>query len=109
MSFYGITGLFINSYLWCTIFLNVGIGYDRFDRKEGIVRIFRWGFLGKNHCIFLKFLVKDIQSIRIEVKEGIYARCFLYMDNRGQELTPREIEQKVVELAYFLRVSIEVF
>uniref|UniRef100_A0A453FGS8 Photosystem I assembly protein Ycf4 n=2 Tax=Aegilops tauschii subsp. strangulata TaxID=200361 RepID=A0A453FGS8_AEGTS len=43
MSFYGIAGLFISSYLWCTILWNVGSGYDRFDRKEGIVCIFRWG------------------------------------------------------------------
>ncbi|KAA3450201.1 photosystem I assembly protein ycf4 [Gossypium australe] len=94
MSFYGIAGLFISSYLWCTIFWNVGSGYDRFDRKEGI-------------------------SIRIEVKEGIYARRVLYMEIRGQgavpltrtdeNLTPREIEQKAAELAYFLRVPIEVF
>jgi len=63
--------------------------------------------------------MKDIQSIRIEVKEGIYARRVLYMEIRGQgavpltrtdeNLTPREIEQKAAELAYFLRVPIEVF
>ncbi|CAN4125333.1 unnamed protein product [Withania somnifera] len=119
MSFYGIAGLFISSYLWCTISWNVGSGYDRFDRKEGIVSIFRWGFPGKNRRIFLRFLIKDIQSVRIEVKEGIYARRVLYMDIRGQgsipltrtdeNLTPREIEQKAAELAYFLRVPIEVF
>nr|AJC09068.1 Ycf4 [Hibiscus syriacus]ALI86848.1 photosystem I assembly protein Ycf4 [Hibiscus syriacus] len=119
MSFYGIAGLFISSYLWCTIFWNVGSGYDRFDRQEGIVCIFRWGFPGKNRRIFLRFLMKDIQSIRIEVKEGIYARRVLYMEIRGQgaipltrtdeNLTPREIEQKAAELAYFLRVPIEVF
>lgn len=92
---------------------------DRFDRKEGIVCIFRWGFPGKNRRIFLRFLMKDIQSIRIEVKEGIYTRRVLYMEIRGQgvipltrtdeNLTPREIEQKAAELAYFLRVPIEVF
>uniref|UniRef100_A0A1U7X7P5 Photosystem I assembly protein Ycf4 n=1 Tax=Nicotiana sylvestris TaxID=4096 RepID=A0A1U7X7P5_NICSY len=119
MSFYGIAGLFISSYLWCTISWNVGSGYDRFDRKEGIVCIFRWGFPGKNRRIFLRFLIKDIQSVRIEVKEGISARRVLYMDIRGQgsipltrtdeNLTPREIEQKAAELAYFLRVPIEVF
>ncbi|KAB2049047.1 hypothetical protein ES319_A13G150700v1, partial [Gossypium barbadense] len=117
-SFYRITGLFISSYLWCIIFWNVGSGYDRFDRKEGIVCIFRWGFLGKNRCIFLQFLMKDIQSIRIEFKEGIYAHHFLYMEIRGQgaaplrideNLTPREIEQKAVKLAYFLCVLIEIF
>ncbi|XP_047259405.1 photosystem I assembly protein Ycf4-like [Capsicum annuum] len=119
MSFYGIAGLFISSYLWCTISWNVGSVYDRFDIKEGIVCIFCWGFPGKNHRTFLRFLIKDIQSVRIEVKEGIYARRVLYMDIRGQgsipltrtneNLTPREIEQKTAELAYFLRVPIEVF
>nr|YP_010482745.1 photosystem I assembly protein Ycf4 [Prunus tianshanica]UVU26474.1 photosystem I assembly protein Ycf4 [Prunus tianshanica] len=119
MSFYGIAGLFISSYLWCTISWNVGSGYDRFDIKEGVVCIFRWGFPGKNRRIFLRFLMKDIQSIRIEIKEGIYARRVLYMEIKGQgaipltrtdeNLTPREIEQKAAELAYFLRVPIEVF
>nr|YP_009436005.1 photosystem I assembly factor II [Colensoa physaloides]ATG26184.1 photosystem I assembly factor II [Colensoa physaloides] len=119
MSFYGIAGLFISSYLWCTISWNVGSGYDRFDQKEGIVCLFRWGFPGKNRRLFLRFLIKDIQSVRIEVKEGIYARCVLYMDIRGQgalpltrtdeNLTPGEIEQKAAELAYFLRVPIEGF
>lgn len=119
MSFYGIAGLFISSYLWCTISWNIGSGYDRFDRKEGMVCIFRWGFPGKNRRIFLRFLMKDVQSIRIEVKEGISIRHVLYMEIRGQgsipltrtddNLTPREIEQKAAELAYFLRVPIEIF
>ncbi|GFP91058.1 photosystem i assembly protein ycf4 [Phtheirospermum japonicum] len=66
------------------------------------VCIFRWGFPRKNRRIFLRFLIKDIQSVRIEVKEGIYARRVLYMDIRGrgaipltrtdENLTPREIE-----------------
>nr|YP_010954157.1 photosystem I assembly protein Ycf4 [Hydrobryum floribundum]WMV01552.1 photosystem I assembly protein Ycf4 [Hydrobryum floribundum]WMV01629.1 photosystem I assembly protein Ycf4 [Hydrobryum floribundum] len=119
MSFYGIAGLFISSYLWSTILWNVGSGYDRFDRKEGIVSIFRWGFPGRNRRILLRFFLKDIQSIRIEAKEGIYARRVLYMEIRGQgafplnstneNLTPREIEKRAAELAYFLQVPIEVF
>ncbi|KAL6838940.1 hypothetical protein ACP4OV_031258 [Aristida adscensionis] len=120
MSFYGIAGLFISSYLWCTILWNVGSGYDRFDRKEGIVSIFRWGFPGIKRRIFLRFLMRDIQSIRIQVKEGFYPRRILYMEIRGQGVipltrtddkffTPREIEQKAAELAYFLCVPIEVF
>ncbi|KAI3839577.1 hypothetical protein MKX03_003686 [Papaver bracteatum] len=116
MSFYGIAGLFISSYLWCTISWNVGSGYDRFDRKEGIVCIFRWGFPGINRRIFLRFLMRDVQSIRIEIKEGLFPRRVLYMEIRGQgaipltrtdeNLTPREIEQKAAELAYFLKHSL---
>nr|YP_010462852.1 photosystem I assembly protein Ycf4 [Primulina sclerophylla]YP_010546270.1 photosystem I assembly protein Ycf4 [Primulina cardaminifolia]YP_010599037.1 photosystem I assembly protein Ycf4 [Primulina luochengensis]UUJ36694.1 photosystem I assembly protein Ycf4 [Primulina sclerophylla]UYI29785.1 photosystem I assembly protein Ycf4 [Primulina cardaminifolia]WAL03414.1 photosystem I assembly protein Ycf4 [Primulina luochengensis] len=119
MSFYGTAGFFISSYLWCTISWNVASGYDRFDKKEGIVCIFRWGFPGTNRRIFLRFRTKDIQSIRIEVKEDIYARRILYMDIRGrgaipltrtdENLTSREIEQQAAQLAYFLRVPIEVF
>nr|YP_010128126.1 photosystem I assembly protein Ycf4 [Viscum articulatum]QPP20698.1 photosystem I assembly protein Ycf4 [Viscum articulatum] len=119
MSLYGIAGLFLSYYLWCTISWNVGSGYDRFDRKKGIVCIFRWGFPGKNRRIFFRFLMKDIQSIRIEVKEGLSTRrALFYMELRGQmeipflirtdeNLTPREIEQKAAELASFLRVPIE--
>nr|AKZ30139.1 photosystem I assembly protein Ycf4 [Goodenia rosea] len=118
MSFYGVAGLFISSYLWCTISWNVGSGYDRFDRKDGIVCIFRWGFPGKNRRIFLQFLIKDIQSVRIEVKKGIYARHLVYMNIKGQAaipltrtddtFNPRAMEQKAAELAYFLHVPIEV-
>nr|YP_009446616.1 photosystem I assembly protein ycf4 [Adenocalymma aurantiacum]ATY47919.1 photosystem I assembly protein ycf4 [Adenocalymma aurantiacum] len=116
--FYGIGSLFISFYLWWTIFCNVGSGYDRFDRKEGLVRIFRWGFPGKNRRIVVEFCLKEIQSIRIRVKEGPYGHRVRYMDIRGrgvllvtptdENLTPREVEEEAVELAFFLRVPIEI-
>ncbi|KAJ6829319.1 photosystem I assembly protein Ycf4 [Iris pallida] len=88
MSFYGIAGLFISSYLWCTISWNVGSGYDRFDRKEGIMCIFRWGFPGINRRIFLRFFLKDIQSIRMEVKEGIFLVVFFIWKSEAKEPFP---------------------
>nr|YP_010601383.1 photosystem I assembly protein Ycf4 [Ceratocephala testiculata]QFV18833.1 photosystem I assembly protein Ycf4 [Ceratocephala falcata]WAL35706.1 photosystem I assembly protein Ycf4 [Ceratocephala testiculata] len=117
MSFYGVAGLFISCYLCCTILWNVGSGYDNFERTKGMVQIFRWGFPGRNRRIFLRFLRRDIQCIRIEVNEGIYPRRALYMEIRGhgavpltrtdENLTPREMEQRAAELAHFLRVPIE--
>ncbi|KAL4190819.1 hypothetical protein AMTRI_Chr07g77650 [Amborella trichopoda] len=63
--------------------------------------------------------MRDIQSIIMELKEGIYPHRVLSIEIRSQgsipltrtdeNFTPREIEQKAVELAYFLHVSIEVF
>nr|QGS65003.1 photosystem I assembly protein Ycf4 [Microcycas calocoma]QKN99130.1 photosystem I assembly protein Ycf4 [Microcycas calocoma] len=118
MCFYGIAGLFISSYLWCTISWNVGSGYDKFDKEEGIACLFRWGFPGRDRRTFLRFLIKDIQAIKMEVQEGLYPRRALYMEIKGQRdilltrtgenFTLREIEQKAAELARFLRVSIEV-
>ena len=52
MSFYEIAGLFISPYLWSTISWNVGSGYDRFDRKEGIVCIFHKFFYNKTQDLF---------------------------------------------------------
>nr|AVM83967.1 photosystem I assembly protein ycf4 [Adenocalymma hatschbachii] len=118
MLFYGIGSFCISLYLWWTIFCNVGSGYDRFDRKEGLVRIFRWGFPGKNRRIVVEFCLKDIQSVRIGVKEGPYGHRVRYMDiiGRGvllvtrtdENLTQREVEEEAVELAFFLRVPIEI-
>nr|QWW92791.1 hypothetical protein Ycf4 [Thuidium sp. 49197] len=117
MCFYGIAGLFLSFYLWCTILWNVGGGYNKFDKKEKIVSLFRWGFPGKNRRIYINFFMRDIQGIRMEVQEGIYPRRILYMKIKGQQdipltrfgekLTLGEIEEKAAELARSLRVSIE--
>ncbi|KAJ1254910.1 hypothetical protein BS78_K309700 [Paspalum vaginatum] len=111
------------NFFWaCILFLGslgfLAVGASSY--LEGIVHIFRWGFLAIKRRIFLRFLGRDIQPIRIQVKEGLYPRRILYMEIWGQGViplthtdemffTPREIEQKAAELAYFLRVPIEVF
>ena len=117
MCVYGMAGLYIRFYLRCTIKWKVGSGYNKFDKKEKIVSLFRWGFPGENRRICIKFFMKDIQGIRMEVQEGIYPRRVIYMKIKGQQdipltrigenLTLREIEEKAAELARFLRVSIE--
>src|SRR5688572_24734436 len=43
MCFYGILGLFFSIFLWLTLFWSVGGGFNEFNKKDGIVRIFRWG------------------------------------------------------------------
>nr|YP_009868811.1 photosystem I assembly protein Ycf4 [Spatholobus pulcher]QKI32336.1 photosystem I assembly protein Ycf4 [Spatholobus pulcher] len=124
MSFYGIEGLFISFYLWCTILWDVGSGYDIFDKKERKVCFFRWGFPGKNRRIILEVPMKEIQSIRIirGVKEGdIFTRTLtyesiVYMETIEQgfipltriedNLTPPEIAHKAGELAIFLGVPL---
>ena len=117
MCFYGIAGLFLSFYLWCTILWNVGSGYNKFDKKEKMVSLFRWGFPGKNRRIYINLFMKDIKGIRMEIQEGIYPRRILYMKIKGQQdipltrfgekLTLGEIEEKAAELARSLRVSIE--
>ena len=51
MGFYGLAGLLLAFYLWMVIILDVGGGYNEFNTETGAIKIFRWGFLGKNRQI----------------------------------------------------------
>nr|YP_008474574.1 photosystem I assembly protein Ycf4 [Marsilea crenata]AGI51546.1 photosystem I assembly protein Ycf4 [Marsilea crenata] len=119
MSFYGVAGLFLGFYLWCAVFRNVGSGYNSFDKREGILSIFRWGFPGRNRRICIRFVLRDVEAVGLEIREGLYPRRNLYLKVRGRQniplsrmseaLTLAEMEEQAAELARFLRVSIEGF
>jgi hypothetical protein len=53
MCFYGSLGFLLSIYWWFLIFWNVGGGFNEFNKKEGFIRIFRWGYPGKNRKIDL--------------------------------------------------------
>nr|YP_009106609.1 hypothetical chloroplast RF4 [Dicloster acuatus]AIT95461.1 hypothetical chloroplast RF4 [Dicloster acuatus] len=117
MCFYGILGLFLGIYIWFTIYLNLGQGFNEFNIEKGLVRIFRWGFPGKNRRIDLQYPLQEIQSIRLDIQEGINPKRVIYLrlvGNReipltraGQPVSIQEIEKQAVELAKLLQVSLE--
>ena len=117
MCFYGIGGFFLSLYLWFAILWDVGSGYNEFDRCEGVISIFRWGFPGKNRRIRIRFLVEDVQSIRLELKDNFSSRGRISIRLKNQQDVPltqqkeslnlREMEEKAAQLARFLRVPIE--
>nr|YP_010338292.1 photosystem I assembly protein Ycf4 [Bangia atropurpurea]UNJ18242.1 photosystem I assembly protein Ycf4 [Bangia atropurpurea] len=117
MTFYGSVGLFLSSFLWLTIIWNIGAGYNEFNKSKGIVKIFRLGFPGKNRQICLQFSIKEIKSIKIDIKEGLNPRREIYLctkDKRiipltrvGQPLLLSEIEEQASEIARFLDVVLE--
>ena len=79
MCFYGLLGLLFSLYLSLTILWNIGGGFNLFDKKQEIVRIFRWGFPGKNRRIDLTYPFDNISAIRLELKEGINPRRTIYL------------------------------
>lgn len=91
MCFYGILGLIFSCYLWLTIFWGVGGGFNEFNKRQGIVRIFRWGFPGKNRRIDLSYDIKDIEAIRVEIKEGLNPRRILYIRVKGNTTVPNKM------------------
>lgn len=114
---YGVAGTLLALYLWFTIFLNVGGGYNEFNRDKGNFTIFRWGFPGKNRRIEFTVDLDDIQSVRAEIKEGLNPKRILYLrvKNRrdipltrvGEPISLSELENKGAQLARFLTVPLE--
>lgn len=119
MCFYGSLGFLLSLYWGLLIFWNVGGGFNEFNKKEGFIRVFRWGYPGKNRKIDLYYNLKDVEGIRVEFKQGLDAQRTIYMKLNGkreipltgigQPLTIKEIEKQASELANFLQVSLEGF
>lgn len=117
MCFYGSLGFLLSIYWWCLIFWNVGGGFNEFNKKDNFIRIFRWGYPGKNRKIDLYYTLKDVESIRVEIQQGLDSQRTIFLKlkgNReipitgiGQPLTLQEIEKQASELANFLQVSLE--
>jgi hypothetical protein len=117
MGFYGSAGLLLALYLWLTVLWNVGGGYNEFDREKGTIKIFRWGYPGKNRRIEIDCRTEDVQSVRVDIKEGLNPRRALYLRVKGrrdipltqvgQPLSLQKLEIQAAQLARFLGVPLE--
>jgi Ycf4 len=117
MGLYGSAGLLLCLYLWLVILWDVGGGYNEFNQDTGRIKIFRWGFPGKNRRIEFDCRTQDAQSIRVDIKEGLNPRRALYLRVKGrrdipltrvgQPLSLTELETQGAELARFLGVPLE--
>jgi Ycf4 len=117
MGLYGTAGLLLASYLWLVILWDVGGGYNEFNRETKKIKIFRWGYPGKNRKIEIDFSTQDVQSVRVEIKEGLNPRRALYLRAKGrrdipltrvgQPLPLKDLEVQAAELARFLGVLLE--
>ena len=117
MGFYGFAGLLLALYLWLVILLDVGGGYNEFNKQTGMVQIFRWGFPGKNRRIEFSCRLQDVRSVRVEIREGLNPKRSLYLrvkDRRdvpltrvGEPLSLSELENQGAQLARFVGVPLE--
>jgi hypothetical protein len=117
LSFYGVAGCSVATYLWVTMALNVGGGYNEFNKDSGQVTVFRWGFPGKNRRIELINKIADVQAVRADIKEGVNPKRALYLKIKqrrdipltraGQPISLAQLENQGAELARFLGVPLE--
>lgn len=117
MSFYGLIGLCFGLYLCFTLFWRIGSGFNEFNKQTDQVRIFRWGFPGKNRRIDLRYPISDVQAIRVDIQEGLTPKRAIYLAVKDKGQIPllrvtvpcpvEEIELQSADLAKFLQVSLE--
>jgi len=117
MVFYGLAGTLFSLYLWLTVLWDLGGGYNEFNKTTGQVKIFRWGFPGKNRQIEVTCKTEDVQAVRVEIRDGLNPKRALYLRAKGlrdvpltrvgQPIALANLENQGAELARFLGVPLE--
>ena len=117
MMFYGTLSLGISVYIFITILLDIGSGYNEYNRVENLVKIVRKGFPGKNREILLTYPLTNIRAIGIKITEGLNPTRSIYLclkDERKIPLTPVQeptaisnLEEEATSLAKFLDLKLE--
>ena len=117
LSFYGLAGILLDAYLWFVIIMDVGSGYNEFDRDRGVVTIHRLGFWGKDRIIHFEYPLQDVLAVRVEINNGFNPKRALYLKVKGKNDIPLSevrdplplsvLEDRAAELAKFLAVPLE--
>ena len=114
MGLYGLAAALLSTYLWTVIGIDVGAGTNRFDRASGELVVTRQGF---RQLIKVEVPIKDIQAVKVEVRDGLSPRRRLALRLQGRRDLPLtrvgepmpldQLEQGGAELARFLGVPLE--
>ena len=117
LTFYGVAGSLLATYLWLLVAWNVGGGYNEFNKKTGKVTISRLGYPGKNRLVEVDVPIAEVQSIRAEIRDGLSPKRALYLRSKkrrnipltrvGEPIALSTLENQGAELARFLEVPLE--
>ena len=117
MMFYGTLSLGVSVYILVTVLLDIGGGYNEYNRVENLVKIVRKGFPGRNREILLTYPLANIRAIGIKITEGLNPTRSIYLclkDERKIPLTPVQeptaisnLEEEAASLAKFLDLKLE--
>jgi len=117
MMFYGTLSLGFSIYIIFTILLDIGSGYNEYNKRENLVKIVRKGFPGKNREILLTYPLANVRAIGIKITEGLNPTRSIYLclkDERNIPLTPVQeptaisnLEDQASDLAKFLDLKLE--
>jgi hypothetical protein len=114
MGLYGLAAMALCAYLWVVIGIDVGAGSNRFDRVAGTATISRRGFRQE---ITVDIPLREIQAVKVEVRDGLNPRRRLALKVQGRRDMPltrvgepmplADLELSGAQLARFLGVPLE--
>jgi hypothetical protein len=117
MMFYGTLSFGLSVYIIFTLILDIGSGYNEYNKLESLVKIVRKGFPGKNRQVLLTYPLANIRAIGIKITEGLNPTRSIYLclkDERKIPLTPvqqptsiSDLEEEAADLAKFLDLKLE--
>ena len=117
MMFYGTLSFGMSVYIIITLLLDIGSGYNEYNRVEDLVKVVRKGFPGKNREVLLTYPLSNIRAIGIKITEGLNPTRSIYLclkDERKIPLTPVQeptaisnLEEEAASLAKFLDLKLE--
>lgn len=117
LTFYGIAGSLLATYLWLLVIWNIGGGYNEFNKQKGQVTISRLGYPGKNRQVEVDIPIAEVQSVRVEIRDGLSPKRALYLRSKkrrdipltrvGEPIALSTLENQGAELAKFLEVPLE--
>ncbi len=108
MGFYSLLGLLFSFYSFFSILFKIGSGFNEFNKKENIIRIFRWGFPGINRRIQICYSLDDVKSIKLFTSSG-KTICLSLKGDLDIVLVRKDffdsvefLEQQAIDIANFL-------
>ncbi len=114
MGLYGLAAALLSTYLWLVIGIDVGAGSNRFDKRSGTATISRRGF---RQQIQVEIPLRDVQAVKVEVRDGLNPRRRLSLKVQGRRDMPltrvgepmplADLELSGARLARFLGVPLE--
>jgi Ycf4 len=117
MMFYGTLSFGFSIYIIITILLDIGSGYNEYNKLENLIKIVRKGFPGENREILLTYPLSNVRAIGIKITEGLNPTRSIYLclkDDRNIPLTAVQeptaisnLEEEAADLAKFLDLTLE--
>ena len=114
MGAYGLAASLLSIYLWTLISIDFGSGSNSFDKNKGTLSISRKGLFKE---INIEIALKDIQAVKLEVRDGFNSKRRISLRVKGRNDIPLsgvgqprplvELERESAQLARFLEVNIE--